>query len=64
MSVITKEKRVGVIRGGITYLAFPVGSGIRYVPGLDVYIAGGEDGSLHWLSLYEDLIGRPADSKP
>jgi CubicO group peptidase (beta-lactamase class C family) len=59
VSVVTKGKRVGVIRGGITYLAFPVGSGIRYVPGLDVYVAGANDGSLHWLSLYEDLVGAP-----
>lgn len=62
VSVVTKEKRVGVIRGGITYLAFPLGAGIRYVPGLDVYVAGSENGGLRWLSLYEDLVGVRTES--
>jgi hypothetical protein len=63
VNVVTKGNRVGVIRGGITYLAFPVGSGIRYVPGLDVYVAGGGGGGLHWLSLYEDMLGTRADGQ-
>ena len=61
ISVITKGNRVGVVRGGLTYLAFKIGEGIRYVPGLDVYVAGGEDGSLRWLSLNEDMEGLPAN---
>ena len=63
VKVIAKGERVGVIRGGITYLAFKVGRGIRYVPGLDVYVAGSDDGRLHWLSLYEDLTGQPIESR-
>lgn len=47
-----------VKRGGIGYAAFPVGSGMRYVPGLDVYIAGTPDRRLHWLSLYESVVAR------
>lgn len=57
VTVLAKGNRVGVIRGGITYPAIRVGSGIRYVPGLDVYVAGAEGGGLHWLSLYEDVVG-------
>lgn len=59
VSVVTKGNRVGVIRGGLTYLAFKIGAGIRYVPGLDVYVAGAGDGGLHWLSLYEEMVAVP-----
>ena len=57
VSLLAKGNRLGVIRGGITYPAIRVGSGIRYVPGLDVYIAGADGGGIHWLSLYEDVVG-------
>jgi hypothetical protein len=60
VSVVTKANRVAVSRGGVNYLAFPIGSGIRYVPGLDLYVAGARNGGLHWLSLYEDFLGTPA----
>ncbi len=50
VTVIAKDNGVGVIRGGITYPAVRVGSGIRYVPGLDVYVAGADGGGLQWLS--------------
>lgn len=47
-------------RGGLNYAAYPIGGDIRYVPGLDAYLAGhGADG-IHYLSLYEELRGRPA----
>ncbi len=46
---------MAVNRGGINYLACRIGSGIRCVPGLDLYVAGAENGGLHWLSLYEDF---------
>lgn len=45
-----------VKRGGIGYAAYPISSGIRYIPGLDVYVAGAPDGRLRWLSLYEDFV--------
>jgi hypothetical protein len=48
-----------VRRGGIDYPAYPVGSGIRYVPGLDLYLAGASQGRLQWLTLYEDFTARP-----
>ena len=50
--------RVWIERRGLRYRAFRaggVGTGIRYVPGLDVYLAGSPDGRLFWLSLYEDF---------
>ena len=50
---------MAVTRGGISYLAYRIGSGIRYMPGLDVYVAGAQDGGLYWLSLYEDVNGVP-----
>ena len=49
---------VWIERRGLRYRAFRagrVGTGIRYVPGLDVYLAGSPDGHLLWLSLYEDF---------
>lgn len=50
---------VTVDRRGLAYPAYPIGAGIRYVPGLDVYLAGGPGGLLHWLSLYEDVQATP-----
>jgi CubicO group peptidase (beta-lactamase class C family) len=47
---------VSVIRSGLAYRAYRIGEGIRYLPGLDTYIAGRSDGGLHWLSLYEDGV--------
>lgn len=63
VSVIAKGSRVAVVRGGLTYLAFKIGFGIRYVPGLDVYVAGADAGGLHWLSLYEDMVATPAKER-
>lgn len=51
--------RMTVTRAGIAYPAIPVGSGIRYVPGLDAYVSGASAGRLRWLTLYEDWIGVP-----
>jgi hypothetical protein len=48
-----------VERRGLAYPAYPTGSPIRYVPGLDVYIAGDQRGRLHWISLYEEFVGFP-----
>lgn len=50
-------KRVTASRSGLRYPAYPIGSGIRYIPGLDVYISGDARGRLHWLSLYDDTTG-------
>ena len=46
-----------VERRGVEYPAYPAGTGIRYVPGLDVYLARARGGRLRMLSLYEDLEG-------
>ena len=43
---------------GLDYRAFGIGDGIRYAPGLDIYLSGAANGGLHWLGLYEDLVGR------
>lgn len=53
--------QVSVVRGGLTYRAYRIGEGIRYVPGLDTYIAG-SDGRLRWLNLYEDADATPSPS--
>jgi CubicO group peptidase (beta-lactamase class C family) len=57
--VSSEDKRVSVSRWGIDYRAYRIGAGIRYAPGLDTYLAGAADGGLHWLNLYEDLLGTP-----
>jgi len=61
--VTVDESRVWVERRGLRYRAFPAGggTGIRYVPGLDVYLAASNNGHLSWLSLYEDFESPPAD---
>lgn len=50
---------VSVERRGVSYPAYPTGSPVRYVPGLDAYIAGDPQGRLHWISLYEAFTGPP-----
>jgi CubicO group peptidase (beta-lactamase class C family) len=55
--VSTEGNRVFVTRQGIRYGAYRIGAGIRYVPGLDTYLAGAGETGLHWLNLYEDLLG-------
>ena len=58
--VASAGRRVSIERRGIVYPAYLIGTGIRYVPGLDVYIAGAAGGRLHWLSLYEDFTAVPS----
>ncbi|HZW48406.1 MAG TPA: hypothetical protein VFF61_12850, partial [Microvirga sp.] len=41
-------------RRDVTYDVYPVGGGIGYAPGLDVYLAQTPEGRLQILSLYED----------
>jgi CubicO group peptidase (beta-lactamase class C family) len=53
------DRGVRVERLGVKYRAYRIGSGIRYVPGLDVYLAGAKGRGLHWLSLYEDVVAEP-----
>ena len=60
VEVAAQGDRRSVRRAGVVYPAYPVGSGIRYVPGLDLYVAGRADGRLQWLTLYDDLVGEPA----
>jgi CubicO group peptidase (beta-lactamase class C family) len=52
-----------VERSGVTYPAFRTGSAIRYVPGLDGYLAGDSHGRLHWLTLYDEAVGHPVRSR-
>ncbi len=60
VAVARAEQRVGAVdRGGISYPAYRIGEGVRYVPGLDVFVSGAPGGGMHWLSLYEDLTARP-----
>jgi hypothetical protein len=57
--ISSEDNRVSVERHGISYRAYRIGNGIRYIPGLDTYVAGAADRRLHWLSLYEDMLGDP-----
>jgi CubicO group peptidase (beta-lactamase class C family) len=42
-------------RQGISYPAYAVGGGVRYVPGLDMYFSGTAGRCLRMVTLYEDL---------
>lgn len=59
VEVVARGERRLVRRGGLDYPAHLIGSGIRYVPGLDLYIAGAPNGRLQWLTLYESSIASP-----
>lgn len=59
VAVSSDDNQVSVVRWGIRYRAYRIGAGIRYVPGLDTYLAGAADRGLHWLNLYEDMLGTP-----
>lgn len=48
-------QRRSIVRRGISYPAYPVGGGIRYVPGLDAYFSGDTGACLRLVTLYEDL---------
>ncbi len=58
IEVVAYGERRSVRHGGLEYPAYLIGSGIRYVPGLDAYLAGAPNRRLQWLSLYEDLQGK------
>lgn len=53
-------KKVKLERRGLVYEAFQVGSGVRYAPGLDLYLTGHPHGGVRWISLYEDIVARPS----
>lgn len=57
VEIIARGQRRSISRGGVDYPAYLIGSGIRYVPGLDLYLAGAPNGRLRWLTLNEDLHG-------
>lgn len=57
IEIVESGEQRSVRRRGVSYAAYPVSRGIRYVPGLDVYVAGAPGSRLRWLSLYEDLQG-------
>jgi hypothetical protein len=59
LAVKKAGSRVSVERRGLSYPAYPAGSAVRYVPGLDGYVAGDEVGRLHWISLYDAFVGQP-----
>ena len=48
-----------LVRRGLDYPAYPVGGGIRYVPGIDLYFSGDADGCARFVTLYEDLRACP-----
>lgn len=62
VEIVVNGDRRSIRRGGVDYPAYPIGSGIRYVPGLDAYLASAVDGRLRLLTLYEDLTGCPVSA--
>jgi CubicO group peptidase (beta-lactamase class C family) len=63
LAVRKAGSRASVERRGLSYPAYPTGSTVRYVPGLDGYVAGDEVGRLHWISLYDAFVGQPRRHK-
>jgi hypothetical protein len=57
--IFSDGKAVKLERRGLAYDAFTVGSGVRYVPGLDLYLTGSPAGGVRWLNLYESFRARP-----
>jgi CubicO group peptidase (beta-lactamase class C family) len=55
--ISSDEGRMWVERNRIRYQAYQIGTGIRYVPGLDIYLSGTGHDRVRWLSLYEDMLG-------
>ena len=60
--IFSEGKKVKLERRGLTYDAFQVGSGVRYVPGLDLYLTGHPEGRVRWIGLYEDFVAVPSRS--
>lgn len=60
--VLAEGDDIKVERRGLRYGAFLVGSGVRYVPGLDLYLTGAPGGRLRWIGLYEDVLARPVSN--
>ena len=61
VAITSDAGRVWIERRGLRYRAFRAGptTSIRYVPGMDIYLAGSPDDHLHLLSLYEDFDATP-----
>jgi hypothetical protein len=61
--IITVQHTKGPVsrltRLGVTYDVYPIGGGIGYAPGLDLYLAQTPKARLQVLSLYEDQTAEP-----
>ena len=53
------SRRRSIVRHGLSYPAYPVGGGIRYVPGLDLYFSDDGRGCLRLVTLYDDRRACP-----
>ena len=62
LAVKKSGSRVLVERKGLIYPAYPTGSAVRYVPGLDGYLAGDVEGRLHWITLYDPVLVGSSDA--
>lgn len=63
VEVVARGERRSVRRRGVDYPAYLFGTGVSYVPGLDLYLAGAPNGRLQWLTLYEDLQSKATPRK-
>ena len=59
LAVMKAGSGISVQRRGVSYPAYPTGSPVRYVPGLDGYLAGDDARRLHWISLYDAVVAAP-----
>ena len=60
LAVERRGETLVLVRRGIAYQAYAMDGDIRYVPGMDAYIAGGPAGQLRLLTLYEELFAKRA----
>ena len=59
VSMRVEGRQMAIVREGLSYPAYLFGSGIRYVPGLDLYLFADIGGCLRMLRLYEDTRACP-----
>lgn len=57
IEVTAKDRSRAVVRRGLSYPAYAIGGGVRYAPGLDLYLSGDGAGCARFATLYDYARG-------